>query len=355
MRIFFIIIICLFCDICQAQQKWEVGGFAGASFYSGDLIDSTTSVLSTTGFSAGALLRRIITPRVNLRGYATFAAIKANEDKNGRKLDPSPFFEATVLGEFDPWGNYRRPDDDTFVPTFSLYFFGGVGSSFVSPRISFRDTTDNVLQDIADAEKFRAILSVPVGAGLRYDLSRNWVLQLEGSVRVPVSDRLDGVNLSGGANNDFNGHFGLLVSYKFGGIGADTDGDGFPDNDDTCPKVPGKIKGCPDEDKDKVIGAKDECPDAYGLDKNNGCPDTDEDGIIDKDDNCPNEPGRKAAGGCPDADKDDVADNDDDCPKIKGPIDLKGCPDSDGDGVRDIDDKCPTKYGSKELNGCPEQ
>ncbi|MBI1780532.1 MAG: OmpA family protein [Sphingobacteriales bacterium] len=141
----------------------------------------------------------------------------------------------------------------------------------------------------------------------------------------------------------------------------DRDKDGFLDNSDECPDVPGTVNGCPDKDNDGIADKNDKCPDKYGPASNGGCPiivDTDGDGINDDVDKCPTEKGFAKYNGCPapDADKDGIPDDTDKCPTVFGVARYYGCPvpDTDGDGVNDEDDKCPTVAGTVDNNGCPE-
>ena len=120
-----------------------------------------------------------------------------------------------------------------------------------------------------------------------------------------------------------------------------------------------------DDDNDGVNNSIDECPDVFGVPKNNGCPedinDSDGDGFSDTLDKCPEEYG--TVDGCPetivvteaDSDGDSVLDSEDYCPNIKGSPTNNGCPllDSDNDGVVDIADKCPSVPGSPTNSGCP--
>lgn len=133
--------------------------------------------------------------------------------------------------------------------------------------------------------------------------------------------------------HDFLASFGLLVS--FGGEDAevedvllDTDGDGFLDDVDKCPLVPGvaSAEGCPDKDEDTVTDPDDACPETPGLVELAGCPDGDGDKIIDKDDRCPAEAGTPEHKGCPDSDADSISNPDDRCPNIAGTADYEGCP-----------------------------
>lgn len=140
----------------------------------------------------------------------------------------------------------------------------------------------------------------------------------------------------------------------------DTDGDGIPDKDDSCPFEKGSIvlNGCADLDNDGIADKDDACPGIPGIPKYKGCPipDTDKDGINDEEDACPFEPGLPKYKGCPipDTDKDGLNDEEDECPNIAGLIANKGCPwkDTDGDGIPDKDDACPLTPGIDSLKGC---
>jgi PKD repeat protein len=91
--------------------------------------------------------------------------------------------------------------------------------------------------------------------------------------------------------------------------------------------------------------------------------DSDGDGVPDAQDSCPSVPGPANLGGCPapapvDSDGDGVPDAQDSCPSVPGPANLGGCPapapsDSDGDGVPDAQDSCPTVAGTSARTGCP--
>ncbi|MEY4902730.1 MAG: hypothetical protein RLZZ292_545 [Bacteroidota bacterium] len=137
----------------------------------------------------------------------------------------------------------------------------------------------------------------------------------------------------------------------------DTDGDKIPDNKDRCPTEVGTVaaKGCPDKDRDGVADKDDKCPDKGGPAGNKGCPiaDEDGDGLTDDKDDCPNSAGPALTKGCPDRDTDGVVDKNDACPDDAGLVKLDGCPDKDGDGIQDDKDKCPNNYGYALFDGCP--
>ena len=124
----------------------------------------------------------------------------------------------------------------------------------------------------------------------------------------------------------------------------------------------------PDTDGDGFVDPKDECPKEAGV-APDGCPapDGDADGILDANDACPTEAGPAsddvAKNGCPipkDGDADGVTDDYDKCPKEVGPA-PDGCPDPDPDkdGVLSPNDKCPNEAesvnGFQDDDGCPDE
>ena len=183
------------------------------------------------------------------------------------------------------------------------------------------------------------------GAGLNYELSSNWILNVSTSYR------------SSSEKGSYN-HLQHVVGFSYVFGAQDTDNDGVSDKKDVCPEVPGlkEFDGCPDTDGDGIPDNKDACPEDAGPAELNGCPDADGDGIADKDDACPEAAGSVEMNGCPDTDGDGIADNVDKCPEEAGDAANNGCPwdDRDGDGVADKDDTCPDEAGDAANNGCPE-
>ena len=214
-------------------------------------------------------------------------------------------------------------------------------------------------------------LHVPLGIGLRYNITDNFGLIWHSQYGIGFSDEYDGIygDVSDGSANVMSGNFpiGEVTSgndnYLLHELGLalslgkqDMDGDGIADKKDNCPDVPGlkEFAGCPDSDMDGIIDGEDDCPQVAGTAQYNGCPDTDGDGIIDKDDACADVAGEAKYNGCPDSDGDGIGDNVDECPEESGVSKYNGCPipDSDGDGFDDDNDECPQVAG--DLRGCPD-
>ena len=150
--------------------------------------------------------------------------------------------------------------------------------------------------------------AIHVGAGIKAYLSR--YTQLRFDARDNISARR---GVEEGVINSWELLLGLSVTLGRKGTHAarrrgDRDQDGFLDDADRCPDVPGEAPdGCPrvDSDGDGFFDVDDACPETPGVGPD-GCPpsDRDHDNIIDVDDGCPDEPetlnGFEDDDGCPD-------------------------------------------------------
>jgi OOP family OmpA-OmpF porin len=183
------------------------------------------------------------------------------------------------------------------------------------------------------------------------------------SFRLDVRDTVTNSRAIGGAPNNLEVSAGAsLLLGRAKAAPADTDGDGFVDGQDACPRERGGMPdGCPlrDRDGDQVMDDRDQCPDQPGVFPTGCAPaDADGDGVLDVTDQCLSEPGI-APSGCPDGDGDGMLDRDDQCPGVAG-VAPRGCPgDRDNDGLADPDDKCPdepeSKNGFQDTDGCPDE
>ncbi|MCC6725500.1 MAG: OmpA family protein [Saprospiraceae bacterium] len=367
------LIVCL-PILVSAQQKWGGGLFIGMSNYWGDLVEPNCPLFKQAGPAFGISLRNQISPLLALRGSLNYGKLQGNDknyDRNegrGSSFNKS-LFELGLVGEFDILGKHRY-NGTTFRKTLSPYLIGGVGLGFGDPK-----------PKVGEPDYSKINFAIPMGLGIRYDISSKVYLGLEYVTRATFTDDIDGISTSTGnpEENDWYNFGGLKIGFMFGdkdsdndGVadeedscptiaGAvalsgcpDTDGDGIADKDDTCPNEVGeqRMNGCPDRDGDGVADNADDCPDNAGLRRFSGCPDTDGDNIIDKEDNCPTVVGIAAMNGCPDSDRDGITDDKDACPNDPGTPELSGCPDTDGDGIANNVDECPNDPGVKKFNGC---
>lgn len=348
-----------------AQPAWEGGILIGGATYQGDLLEDVVPEWEETGPALGAFARFYLHPSFSLRTDLLYARFSGSDQ---RAADParrarnyrfdSQWGELALLLEWDPFGRRRYPGGAGIRKTFSPFLFAGAGLGVFHPEPEFNinggtDYPSGVRRDLEETyPHFRP--SVPVGVGIRLDLSDRFTLSGLVGTHYLFSDYLDGIKYAGNPqSNDWLWTGGLQLTFRF--PQPDTDADGIADKEDRCPRLAGvsSAGGCPDLDGDGVEDAEDVCPEVAGLFENNGCPDSDGDGIMDLIDDCPTEFGFEDTGGCPDRDNDCVADADDRCPDTEGLPRFEGCPDSDGDGFSDPMDPCPAEAGLPLNGGCP--
>lgn len=325
----------------------------------GDLVDANLGSLNDANLAYGLMLRRYFHSNLAVRANLLRTRLTGNDLRSERLAyrgfrTQTPVTELSADFELDILG-HRKRGNGAARGILSPYVFAGVGLAFTNPKTYYGElNSDALLDQNADVSNTRFVM--PVGAGLRVNMTPSWALAIELSPRATFSDYLDGVSIAGNPDkNDWYGIGSVQLWYKLSV--ADRDGDGIVDTEDACPDVAGTelSLGCPDRDNDGVADDRDNCPDIPGIASLNGCPDSDNDGIADAADACPTQAGPAATNGCPDRDGDGLADGVDNCPDQAGPISNLGCPlvDSDNDGLNDDVDNCPNEAGPVANNGCP--
>ena len=291
--------------------------------------------------SVGLGLGYYLSPSFNLGLRSSFGDYGFYEDNvnyfRGRKLDVS------VYTQYKFNNGYILKEDSKLSPFLTI----GLGFATYGINSSIDKSGSNPALYPTIITK-GADLIIPVGAGLKYQISDRIAIQYQYLYNFTNSDIRDenrGVNFFGSAShpsykggNDAYGQHIFSIVFTIGKH-TDTDKDGVADKYDKCPNTPLNVK----VDKD-------------------GCPiDTDGDGVADYLDKCPDTPAgvKVDAKGCPlDTDGDGIADYQDKCQDTPAgvKVDATGCPiDTDGDGVADYQDKCPdTPAGVKvDASGCP--
>ncbi len=341
------------------SQQWEVGLLGGLMQYNGELNSFGTK---ENNIGLGGMARYHFNNMAALRINFLAGKLTGNDANNTANPARNVNFKAgtrelALLAEIDILGNRRYSEG--FRRMISPYIFGGIAATSIAPDVYYFNGTNSdktKLEQDRSATFKKINLALPIGAGLKLDISEKWTFSVEAGYRLLFSDHVDGVSLLGNPeNNDSYAFAGAVLGYRIPVV-FDTDGDGVKDSEDICPTLKGskRTKGCPDSDGDGVFDQNDKCPNEKGTAESKGCPDADGDGVADKEDKCPSDKGTAKTNGCPDTDGDGVADQDDRCPSAAGTLANKGCPDSDNDGIVDLDDPCPTERGTAE-SGCPEK
>lgn len=360
-----LIVNVLFVGAQTADQKVAVGLYLGKNEYKGDLGNAIFNYSQVPYVFGGVSIATYISPSFDLslqgnygdygffRNNLANGSISSEGNLSGRLFGTK--YDGTLSLHYKFNNGYFLSKDAKLSP-FLEAGFGLAGYS-----VKDQGGVSNATRMNTTGTDF----IVPLGAGFKYQFTKNFALQYKFVYNITNQDKRDFIVRD--ENNESFVEQSLGVIFSFGSP-KDADKDGVPDKLDKCPNTPKGVAvdalGCPiDTDGDGVADYLDKCPDTPAGAKVDamGCPvDTDGDGVADYLDKCPSTPkGVKVdAAGCPiDSDGDGVADNLDKCPDTpKGvKVDVNGCPiDTDGDGVPDYLDKCPDVAGIAANKGCPE-
>jgi len=261
------------------------------------------------------------------------------------------------------------------------FAMGGVGLLWKKAQ----PTPGTVLPQSASASRFvrrnpHSDFSAHFGGGLMLRLYGPWFFRTDARLIMHWGEDPGGYP-DGYSNVELTGG----ITFRYGELTRDGDGDGVVDRFDPCVDEPEDFDrfndddGCPDPDNDQdgipdeVDRCDDEEEDVDGFEDRDGCPehDNDNDGVKDWSDSCPNQAedldGYDDHDGCPEGDNDGdgVPDDRDACPNEPedrdGADDADGCPDKDNDqdGIPDGADDCPgqpeTFNGFQDEDGCPDE
>lgn len=184
----------------QAQRGWEAGGWAGVSYYFGDL--NTNYDLSMPNMSGGAMARFNFNDRLAVRlagNYGRLAADDANASnafERARNLSfRSDVFDLSTAIEFNFLPYNHGSEDEFFTP----YVFAGFSVFSFNPEAEL-DGEWYDLRPLGTEGQFPGEEYYTVQAGLNYgigikvDLSYYWSLNFELSARHLFTDYLDDVS-----------------------------------------------------------------------------------------------------------------------------------------------------------------
>ncbi|PRY52463.1 outer membrane protein with beta-barrel domain [Arcticibacter pallidicorallinus] len=188
-------ILLLFCSQIRAQS-WELGAFGGGIGYMGDLNPDNVFKLSDPAY--GFLVKRNIDPRWAVKLSVMHGKMKgadslsSNPHQQQRNLSfVTPLTEISFQGEFNffdylPSAGKRR---------FSPYLFAGAALSMFNPKTQVNGELvelNPLRTEYKDYRKYT--ISIPYGAGIKYNISGMWTLGAELGYRTSFSDYMDDVS-----------------------------------------------------------------------------------------------------------------------------------------------------------------
>jgi hypothetical protein len=206
--IVFLLILFSFPFIAFSQRKYDIGIFAGTSYYMGDLNPSKHFYFP--GYAFGPILRYNFDPRSSIRFSGIYHNLSGNSINYGDPYVESlnANFDATFI---DAAANYEI----NFIPyktanrklNHSLYLTAGLGYH---------------IKITSNASEGKSHLMIPFGIGYKFNASKKMSAGVELSVRKTFTDTgIDGItNIDTETNNALFGNkdwytfAGIFISYK---------------------------------------------------------------------------------------------------------------------------------------------
>lgn len=226
------LLLCLLTTFNLTAQKnisnryFEAGFLFGITNYSGDMVEKDIEI-SETRIGYGAYGRYHIGPGFSMKAHVYTGSISGDDANSKTRKDRSLRFSSNIVelglvGEIN-FGGRRNRFSNTGIHSFSLtpYIYAGFGATFANAEAEYYGPADqlneNLKVPLPEEGLSDRFLLVPMGAGLRADISEFFVLGLEVGWRPVFSDDLDGVRYNGNPESgDWYYFAGLTTSFIIG-------------------------------------------------------------------------------------------------------------------------------------------
>jgi hypothetical protein len=180
----------------QAQKGWEAGAWIGASSYFGDLNNRLD--LTKPGLAGGLVGRYNFNSRISAKSSLSYGRISAadedspnNFERNRNLSFSSNIFDLSSSIEFN-FFRYEHGSEDYF---FTPYLMLGFSIMRYNPRAEL----DGTVYDLRDFEtegvgygNFSG--GILIGGGWKWDINKDWSINIELSYRRVFTDYLDDVS-----------------------------------------------------------------------------------------------------------------------------------------------------------------
>ena len=202
-------------------QNTSVGFFGGGMNYKGDL--SPQNTISVKGLNGAVGLR--VKQRLDSQWALNIQGVAGKITGDDRDFEYRQQYQqldvTTILIEVVTtveWHPFMPEEinigERRFIDRFSPYVYFGIG-------VVFADVATRGLPDKAP-ELVRGLnngtyMSIPLGLGVNFDFNERFSLDIDGGVRFPTTDNLDGISINRNPNvNDWYYVLGITANYKFG-------------------------------------------------------------------------------------------------------------------------------------------
>ncbi len=212
-----LLLICLCISSARSQRGFEVGGWLGASHYFGDL--NTRFDLIHPGIGGGAIARYNFNRRICAKVSANYGFLRADDANSSNAFEKRRNINfRTHLGdlsgqlEFNFFPYIHGSREFFYTP----YLFVGFSIFTYSPYAIYNDEKTPPLHELGTEGQFPGEeyptfqRAINFGGGLKFDLTAEWSLNVELSIRKLFIDYLDDVSTVYPDFGEVRGNHGAL-------------------------------------------------------------------------------------------------------------------------------------------------
>ena len=210
-----LLLSCLCWELGLGQYSFEAGIFAVGTNYYGEL-SKTHGSFDEIGVGLGAWSRFMINRKIGFKANAGLIQLMGKDltaekhvDRDWRMMND--IIELSIQLEYHPIGKGRKNIVGRFNKgQFSPYVYFGGGVAFGEAIVMVPDRDKSLFPESGQSNNF---VVVPIGGGIRYDVSQYFMVSVELGKRAVFSDYLDGISVNGNSStNDWYMIGGLFLS-----------------------------------------------------------------------------------------------------------------------------------------------
>lgn len=212
--------VLIFPVFLSGQTVLEGGLFLGVANYQGDLARSSGIQIADNNMAAGLMARHYLDSTFALRANFIYGKLSGSDFEHSEQVSrgfsfTNDIIELSIVGEFEPLGKYRFRAKSGLATQFSPYLFAGIGGVLINPETDYGSISTIKQTADANADYSSIQLVIPFGIGAKITINDSWLIGLEGGLRNPYSDYLDGVSESGNPDaNDWYSFAGATLMYR---------------------------------------------------------------------------------------------------------------------------------------------
>ncbi len=208
-KLLLIFVASLFSEYVVAQQhanvsKHEIGIALSSFIYQGDLAEERFGSFQTKRWGATIFFNKILSAAFSTRTNLAIGGLKGDdavyENPEYRRQRNFNFRTPVVeISQLAVWNPLQRNYDDR---GFSPYLFGGAGLNILNIRRDWSNYNGEYFDGFSDLSARLAIDTqqslprvtpvIPLGAGIRFNISHSLAFMAETSYRIMFTDYLDG-------------------------------------------------------------------------------------------------------------------------------------------------------------------